>query len=172
MDGVSFASALLSTPGTVTKTAALVEYLSIRESDTLRECSGEASAEEMREYQSAYGYHGVDPTTGSPMLCRAREPGEQHHYHDGPNNTFAALRVVDGSTDLLYAEFADVTNPLAWDFAPDQLNFHELYNVTEDYFMSHNIYGSASQDLKDTLHKRLQTALKCKGAAECGTNLT
>jgi hypothetical protein len=33
--------------------------------------------------------------------------------------------------------------------------------------MMHNIFPTASDELKDMLHKRLQTAIKCKGAAQC-----
>ena len=55
----------------------------------------------------------------------------------------------------------------AWDFAPSQLNFFELYNVTNDYYMAHNIYASAPSALKAQLHSQLQTAIKCKGSKEC-----
>eukprot|EP01046_Picozoa_sp_COSAG06_P014037 COSAG06_NODE_859_length_11882_cov_31.614701_9_plen_64_part_00 len=35
------------------------------------------------------------------------------HYHDGPNNTFAAIRVIAPQTgDLLYAEFVDGSDPV------------------------------------------------------------
>ena len=110
---------------------------------------------------------------GSPRLCQTVDSVEedatlQHHFHDGPNNTFAALRIIDDTQDLLYAEFTDVNNPLAWDFAPDQINFYELYNVSNDYFMMHNIYKTASPALKTTLHTRLHATLACKGGSECG----
>jgi hypothetical protein len=67
-----------------------------------------------------------------------------------------------------YAEFADVLNPAAWDFAPDQINFRELYDVAAgDYFMLHNIFDAASDAMKLALHTRLQTAIKCKGGVDC-----
>lgn len=67
-----------------------------------------------------------------------------------------------------YAEFADVLNPLAWNFAPDQINFYELYDVAAgDFYMLNNIYDSASPDMKQRLHNRLQTAIKCSGRLEC-----
>jgi len=68
---------------------------------------------------------------------------------------------------LLSAEFADVSDPLAWRFAPDRLNFFELYNMTEDPFMLKNIYSTAPRSLTDELHHRLQAAIACKGAAGC-----
>ena len=63
--------------------------------------------------------------------------------------------------------FADVTNPLAWHFAPDQINFHELYDVSSDYYMLDNIYWHAGEAVKAQLHAQLQAAIKCKGATEC-----
>lgn len=75
------------------------------------------------------------------------------------------------TVDMLYAEFADVNNPLAWNFAPDQLNYFELYDVTTDYFMLENIYPTADAALKEKLHTRLQAAIKCKGTVECSSYL-
>jgi hypothetical protein len=33
--------------------------------------------------------------------------------------------------------------------------------------MMHNIFQTASTALKNQLHKKLQTAIKCKGVVEC-----
>ena len=50
------------------------------------------------------------------------------HYHDGPNNSFAAMRIIAPETgDLLYAEFVDGHDPAGYYFAPDAINFRELY---------------------------------------------
>jgi hypothetical protein len=51
----------------------------------------------------------------------------------------------------LYAEFVDGHDPASYYFAPSAINFHELYNVTTDYYMMHNIYGRAPLALKDAL---------------------
>ena len=124
-DGISFQSELLSERATQKRPrASLVEYQSIRTVDTMTR----------RMEVSAYGY---------------RNDGQNVHIHDGPNNTFmVALRILDSNhtNDLLYAEFTDVTNPKAWDFAPSELNFFELYNVTNDYYMAHNIYESVDEE--------------------------
>eukprot|EP01065_Artemidia_motanka_P024764 TRINITY_DN2966_c0_g1_i1.p1 TRINITY_DN2966_c0_g1~~TRINITY_DN2966_c0_g1_i1.p1 ORF type:complete len:503 (+),score=186.63 TRINITY_DN2966_c0_g1_i1:76-1584(+) len=93
------------------------------------------------------------------------------HFHDGPNNTFAALRILGGGEDLLYAEFTNVDDPLAWDFDPARINYYELYNVTEDYYMLRNVYQAAPAELKKSLHTRLHKAIKCSGAAECNAEL-
>ena len=144
-DGISFQSELLSERATRKRPrASLVEYQSIRTVDTMTR----------RMEVSAYGY---------------RDDGQNVHIHDGPNNTFVALRILDSNhtSDLLYAEFTDVTNPKAWDFAPSELNFFELYNVTNDYYMAHNIYESVSENLRQELHNALQVAIKCKGSSDC-----
>lgn len=65
----------------------------------------------------------------------------------------------------------DGFDPLAWDFAPDRLNFFELYNVTEDYYQAHNIYNDAPTELKAALHAQLQAAIKCKGQQACSALL-
>ena len=64
--------------------------------------------------RDAYGYSALNKT--------------QTHLHDGPKNTFIALRVINPElqTDLLYAEFADVTDPHAWTFPDDSIEFSEL----------------------------------------------
>lgn len=160
MDGMSFAPMLTGQGERPWKGAALVEYLSIREKDTVAICEGRVNTQEMATYMDAYGYY--INATGQLQLCKQND-----HFHDGPNNTFSALRIVDGNANLLYAEFADVRNPKAWDFAPDQLNFFELYNVSEDYYMRNNIYQSVSDQMRDKLHRMLQTTIKCKGNAQC-----
>merc|ERR1712226_1373526 len=92
--------------------------------------------------------------------------------HDGPNNTFSAIRIISEEQDLLYVEFADVTNPDAWNFSPESINFYELYNVTSDYYMLNNIYPTASGKLKHDLHNRLHRAIACQGHQDCSTILS
>ena len=93
---------------------------------------------------------------------------KQKRISDGPNNTYSALRFTRGKFgQLLYAEFADVSNPAAWDFAPAQINFRELYNMSSDPFMLRNIYHEVHESLTQRLHARLQKAIKCQGAAAC-----
>lgn len=179
MDGTSFAPALVGKQQQRWKGAALIEYRSIRKTDTLWMCrGGPLTDSEIDEYVSAYGYD-IDSSLdehGRPELCssallnshwQSAAPNWRHHIHDGPNNTFAALRIIDGSTDLLYSEFVDVNNPRAWDFAEDQVNFHELYNISEDYFMLHNLYNKAPKTLTSALSQQLHAALQCQGSDAC-----
>mmetsp|Transcript_93642 Transcript_93642/g.180696 ORF Transcript_93642/g.180696 Transcript_93642/m.180696 type:complete len:581 (+) Transcript_93642:35-1777(+) len=183
MDGLSFAAALVGEQQQRWKGAALIEYRSIRKTDTAWMCrGGRLTEKEIDEYVSAYGYD-VDSSLdehGRPELCSSALLSShwqsaahiwQRHIHDGPNNTFAALRIIDGSTDLLYSEFVDVNNPRAWDFAEDQVNFRELYNVTEDYFMMQNVYDKAPLALTTALSQQLHAAIQCQGSDSCFTAL-
>ena len=175
MDGMSFASALLGKSPSTLKDSILVEYLSIRDEDTISTLDLQARS----EYIDAYGYR-VDaqnrPQFPWTALRRLQDPesGPNHHWHDGPNNTFSAIRIINttANIDLLYAEFADVNNPLAWDFAPSQLNFFELYDVRNDYYMMNNIYATASAHVKEMLHARVQSVIKCRGVVECTAGLS
>lgn len=190
MDGMSFAPMLLKTGDRPWKGAALIEYLSVSKVDhgggplpKGSVCKTPFSVEETREYVSAFGYHADTQLdkNGTPLLCHQVEGtsvnckdtprGQNCHFYDGPNNTFAALRIIDGEQDLLYAEFTNVNNPKAWDFAPDQMNFFEFYNVTKDYYMLTNIYAEMPNTLKEELHARLQSAVHCKGSKECNEAL-
>ena len=99
--------------------------------------------------------------------------GARGHISDNANNSYSALRFTRGGLgELLYAEFADVSDPLAWRFAPNHLNFFELYNMSADPFMLENIYHKAPPALVAELHTRLQKAIACKGAAECTASLS
>jgi len=186
MDGSSFAPMLLGKEARPWKGAALIEYRSIREQNTEEMCKdGPLTAEEVDEYVSAYGYS-IDSeldSFGRPKLCSSpllsthwmtapRSPAhKQHHHHDGPRNTFAALRVIDHQNDLLYAEFVNVNNPLAWDFDVEQVYFRELYNVSQDFYMINNIVDAVPEDFRQELSKRLHAALSCKGHDECVKSL-
>ena len=124
--------------------------------------SGARPSSVLVEYQS------IRTSDVADGACASRS-----HVHDGPNNTYSALRVHDPSNDLdlLYAEFADVNDPQAWNFAPEALNVFELYNVSSDYWMAKNIYEESSSSLRRALHSQLQRAIKCKGGGQCSNAL-
>lgn len=93
--------------------------------------------------------------------------GKSNHPVDGVNNTYRALRILNETHNLLYAEFTDVTNPAGWNFEEPAINFFELYNVTDDYYEMHNIYASADDMLKQRLHEQLVTQFECAGQKSC-----
>jgi len=81
-------------------------------------------------------------------------------------------RDVDGRCTLVtislrYAEFANVLDPAGWDFAPTAVNYHELYDVSSDYYMMVNIWADAGAEQQQLLHEKLERAFRCKGRAEC-----
>jgi len=97
---------------------------------------------------------------------------ENKHPHDGPNNTFSAIRIISKDQDFLYAEFADVTDPHAWTFPPDSINYYELYNVSADYYLLNNIYPDVSKKLQNEFHTYLHQAINCEGNQDCTTALS
>merc|ERR1711935_876299 len=117
------------------------------------ERSGTGPAAEL--LRSAYGFNAhaaLQAEGGGQGSAGKGIQAKFQNFHDGPNNTFVAIRIINTTStppvDMLYAEFADVNNPLAWNFAPDQLNYFELYDVTNDYYMLENIYPTADSALK------------------------
>jgi hypothetical protein len=186
----------------------------------------EAIASTSADCRSAFGYR-LRPSWSTNIVLEdttvdattTRIP-QHKHISDNVNNTYSALRYTRGKLgELLYAEFADVSDPLAWRhgrlfgfqmkcvleddtfllpevfertsaaglkpayvqsntiplgcsfsdscinhefghhtkrFAPNRLNFYELYNMSSDPFMLKNIYHTAPASLVDELHRRLQ----------------
>ena len=164
-DGTSFASWLTRSNRSAQswpRDAVLIEYQSIKGGPSRDPfaCDGDmaGSANEW-ECLSAFGEAGSG-WGGSP----------DRHDFDSVNNSFSALRWVrpfGGAGTLLYAEFTDVDNAAAWDFAPSEINFYELYNMTADPFALDNIYSRADEDLLKALRDKLHAAIRCRGTSEC-----
>lgn len=151
MDGSSFAPQLLATtaPAGIAaapafgRTATLIEYQ-----------SGRAKA----ACSSA-----MAPPAPQNISC---------HFHDSSNNSFSAVRIIAPETgNLLFGEFNDGRVEEGWYFDPASINWYELYNVTEDYYMLHNIYTEVSPELQEKLKTILQTAIHCAGRAKCESAL-
>jgi N-acetylglucosamine-6-sulfatase len=154
MDGSSFAKQLLATTAAAAatttptppfgRTATLIEYQNGR-------------------YKNA---------CSKPMAAPAPQ-NTSCHWHDSSNNSFSAVRIIAPETgDLLFGEFNDGRDPAGWHFAPSSINYYELYNVTTDYYMLHNIYDEVAPVLQVKLHDILQTAIKCVGRKECESALS
>lgn len=163
MDGTSWAPLLLGAhpPGADASAEVAVEPRSFARTATLI------------EYQPGGGNRcskvNVVPPPGAPP---AIDYNISCHYHDGPNNSFVAIRIIAPQTgDLMYAEFVNGDDPAGYYHAPTAVNFRELYNVSADYYMLHNIWGTASKALRDLLHERLQLAVGCRGSAQCNAHL-
>jgi N-acetylglucosamine-6-sulfatase len=102
------------------------------------------------EYQSI---HAPDRTWGG---AAGGLPGIPVRYTDAGNNTFVGLRIINATHDLLYAEFAELSD---WDFSSPY--FYELYDQTVDPFQKENIYPKAPPGIKAELHRRLHRARTC-----------
>ena len=186
IDGESWAPVLNSSAGSAAETAAVADF-------------GRTAT--LIEYQPGRRQPACSKVKLTPPP-RAAPPTVYNiscHYHDGPNNTFSALRIISPRLgNLMYAEFVDGTDPKVtmilllllllllplpillvltfllqgYDFDPSAINFRELYNVSEDYYMLTNIYSTANTALKSMLHSRLQKAIACKGSAAQGGECT
>lgn len=173
MDGISFAQQLTGAAAPVTwpRDAVLIEYQSLSGGPhSAFSCSSVGYAD---SYDNAVRRSGHADCVSAYGYRDEALPPLPHSVSDGPNNTYSALRYTRGSEygPLLYAEFADVSNPEAWDFAPATINFRELYNMTADPYMLRNLIDTAPKELTAELSARLHRAIACHGAAQCTASL-
>ncbi|XP_065178089.1 extracellular sulfatase Sulf-1-like [Sycon ciliatum] len=86
-----------------------------------------------------------------------------HWWIDGPSNTYRALRLINATHNIMYAEFnAD------WQFDNQTAVFHEYYDITEDPYQMKNTYSKISSSLQMSLHEQLHTYAMCAGGQENG----
>lgn len=101
--------------------------------------------------------------TGYPI--RQVEPS--CYATETPANNFIALRQFhDAGRGALYAEFQ--TGDLGKreiNFAEDEVDFVEYYNMTADPWHMRNIVSSLTESARATMHKRLHRWLACSGTA-------
>ena len=45
-----------------------------------------------------------------------------------------SIRIINETTNLMYAEFVDLFDAESWTFPKDKINFYELYDVNKDYY--------------------------------------
>ena len=65
------------------------------------------------------------------------QPGDVPYLIDGPQNTWASLRVINGSHDLSYTEY----RPIGALPAPAATNFTEHYDLAADAWQRDNLAG-------------------------------
>jgi N-acetylglucosamine-6-sulfatase len=82
------------------------------------------------------------------------------HVIDAGNNTFRGLRVISELEDLAYFEFTDCVRDWGW----QDIQFHELFNLTVDPQQMHNIWNQTEPALQQELALRLRTQYSCSGA--------
>lgn len=88
------------------------------------------------------------------------------HLEDTKNNTFRALRVIDGSRNLKLVEFTSWDN---WNFE-SSADEYELFDLIEDPWEMNNLWSSADPELVENLQSELERLYRCRGA-ECDTGL-
>jgi len=80
------------------------------------------------------------------------------------------LRILNATANKLYCEFTNV-GPASeaaesyWHF--ETILFHELFDLSTDFFQKTNVYKAASAEMKAELAAWMLAAYKCDGAAEC-----
>lgn len=85
------------------------------------------------------------------------------HLEDTNNNTFRALRVINGSRNLKLVEFTDWDN---W-FFNKPADEYELFDLDSDPWEMNNIWKSADAKLKQSLQSELERLFRCQGKT-CG----
>ena len=79
-------------------------------------------------------------------------PGFYHLVDSTKSNQYRAMRIINETTNLLFAEFTDLSD---WNF--DGALFTEYFDMTSDPWQIHNIADTAPAsevaELRATLHK-------------------
>jgi len=83
------------------------------------------------------------------------------HLEDSPNNTFRALRVVDGKRNLKLVEFVDISK---WDFN-DGIDEYELFDLDADPWEMQNLWPTADSKLAESLQAELERLFRCQGTS-------
>lgn len=98
-------------------------------------------------------YHGLGPTGANSAPW--------HRQQDALNNTYRALRVMDGREgglgNVLYAEFG------SFDFST--VSFREYFDLDQDRWQLHNAFANLSTAEQERWAKRVRDMFGCKGAA-------
>ena len=84
-------------------------------------------------------------------------PADSYHLIDGPQNTWASLRVINATHDLSYTEF----RPIGTLPARAATNWTEFYNFTADPWQRDNVVPNASAALHAALRAELWDIATC-----------
>ena len=111
------------------------------------------------------GAETVDRTTLLLEYVGAGTVVRYEHAEDATNNTFRALRILDGTRDLKYVEFTSSQQNWNWTAPADE---HELFDLAADPYEMTNLYATAAPELKRELRGEVERRYRCRGPAECG----
>ena len=99
------------------------------------------------EYYPIQGY-GPTMAEGGPRI------------NDSPDNMFRALRVYNGTRDMVYAEVTELAD---WDFAAPK--FYEVYDMAVDPYQLRNLHDATPPALLADLAAQLVALWGCVGEA-------
>eukprot|EP01060_Flectonema_neradi_P001526 TRINITY_DN1090_c10_g1_i1.p1 TRINITY_DN1090_c10_g1~~TRINITY_DN1090_c10_g1_i1.p1 ORF type:complete len:537 (+),score=63.18 TRINITY_DN1090_c10_g1_i1:67-1677(+) len=85
--------------------------------------------------------------------------GNCYYIDSKTTNTWRALRILNATHNVQYIEY-DYT----WTFNSTSIQYHELYNLTQDPYQIKNLYPSAAGSFKESLHHELVAYFECSGA--------
>mmetsp|Transcript_26512 Transcript_26512/g.57467 ORF Transcript_26512/g.57467 Transcript_26512/m.57467 type:complete len:127 (-) Transcript_26512:24-404(-) len=75
------------------------------------------------------------------------------------SNSYRALRVINGTSNLLYAEFDS-----KWKFDETGLEFVELYDLNADPWQMDNLHNKTSAAVLHDLHEQVASYFSCSGS--------
>ena len=82
--------------------------------------------------------------------------------NDPVTNNWRAIRILNDTMNVVYAEFVTNMNNLELLNNP---SFIEYYDIDIDPYQIDNLYGGLSENMKNTLHDLLMKYAKCNGTS-------
>eukprot|EP01084_Bolivina_argentea_P023305 43457_1 len=83
-------------------------------------------------------------------------------YVNGPSNVWRAIRILNKTTNVVYAEFV---NNYDSTYDLNHPNFTEYYNIIDDPYQMNNLYYNLSNYMKNELHSLLMKYAVCNGTS-------
>ena len=132
----------------------MVEFYSLSDgSPTTPPCKPDAAAPPA----AVVGHEGMGNERSRPPQPSCYNLDISHS--DWSNNTFRALRIINSTHDLTYAEFTLVSD--MYDFK--HVYKKELFDVSRDPFQLKNLYDETAPAVQRSLHEALRKEFTCKG---------
>merc|ERR1712228_53651 len=125
----------------------------------------------LTQYESVGTYGFYHCSTWFPSANGSVCPGENYNppnnntdgdvwlVDDKETNNWRALRIINDSMNVMYAEFTNGWNETSF----KQPYFYEYYDIATDPFQLKNAYDTLSKDEQEEYHAMLMDYGKCKG---------
>ena len=129
----------------------------------------------LTQYQSVGTYGFSHCSTWFPAADGSVCPGKNHSPPENDNitglpwlvddketNNWRAIRVINDTVDMMYAEIVNAS----WDEAAfEDPQFYEYYDLKKDPFQLKNAYDSLNSDIQKELHGMLMNYGNCTGSS-------